>query len=153
CVNMNGGAIDCAGTGQDGEIRAGVVQRYTSRDNGTITDNDTGLVWEKKTAANMFDAYTFDQAFVYVAGLNAARFGGYDDWRLPNLRELQSLIDYGRYDPAVAPEFNDCDHGSCTVSGSYWASTSAISAGILAWRVNFIDGFQITGGKTFEIRV
>jgi len=153
CADVAGATIPCAGTGQDGEGRAGVVPRYTSHDNGTITDHATGLVWEKKTAANAFDAYTFDDAFVYVAGLNAARFGGHDDWRLPNIRELQSLIDYGRFDPAVAPEFDDCANGSCTVSGSYWSSTSAISAGILAWRVNFYDGFQIVGGKTFTIRV
>jgi hypothetical protein len=153
CMNVGGATIDCAGTGQDGEFRTGVVQRYTSHPNGTITDNNTGLVWEKKTAANVLDAYTFDEAFVYVAGLNERRFAGHDDWRVPNLRELQSLIDYGRFDPAVAPEFNDCDNGSCTASGSYWSSTSAVSAGILAWRVNFVDGFQITGGKTFTIRV
>jgi hypothetical protein len=153
CSDIPGAIVDCAGTGQDGEIRAGVVQRYTSHDNGTVTDLNTGLTWEKKTAANMFDAYTWDEAFVYVAGLNAARFGGHDDWRVPNIRELQSLIDFGKFDPAVAPEFNDCDHGSCTVSGSYWSSTSAFSAPILAWRVNFVDGFQITGGKTFTIRV
>ena len=153
CWNVAGTVIDCADTGQDGEIRAGVTPRYTSRDDGTIIDHTTGLTWEKKTAANMLDAYTFDDAFVYVAGLNATRFGGHDDWRLPNIRELQSLIDYGRFDPAVAPEFNDCARGSCTVSGSYWSSTQAVSAGILAWRVNFVDGFQITGGKTFQIRV
>lgn len=153
CVDIAGATVDCAGTGQDGDVRAGVVQRYQSHDDGTITDHNTGLVWEKKTAANMLDAYTWDDAFVYVAGLNAVRFAGYDDWRLPNIRELQSLIDYGRFDPAVAPELNDCANGSCTVSGSYWSSTSAISAGILAWRVNFYDGFQIVGGKTFTIRV
>jgi hypothetical protein len=153
CVDAAGALADCAGTGQDGEIRAGVVPRYASHDDGTITDLTTGLVWEKKTPANMFDAYTWPEAFEYVAALNAARFAGHDDWRLPNVRELQSLIDYGRFDPAVAPEFDDCDRGSCTVSGSYWSSTSAFSAGILAWRVNFVDGFQLVGGKTFDVRV
>ena len=153
CWNIRGDGIACPGTRQDGEIRAGVGLRYTSHPNGTITDQSTGLVWEKKTAANQFDAYLWDEAFEYVAGLNAVRFGGYDDWRLPNIRELASLIDYGTFNPAVASEFDDCGHGSCTVAGSYWSSTTAESAPILAWRVNFYDGAHLVGGKTFTIRV
>jgi uncharacterized protein DUF1566 len=153
CWNVLGDVVTCSGTGQDGEIKAGVSFRYTSHDNGTISDHRTGLVWEKKTAANMFDAYTWDEAFEYVAGLNAAKFAGHDDWRLPNVRELQSIINYGYVEPAVSPEFNDCANGSCTVPGSYWSSTSALSSPILAWRVNFYDGFQLVGGKTFTIRV
>ena len=153
CWSVRGDGIACHGTRQDGDIRAGVALRYTSHANGTITDMSTGLVWEKKTAANQFDAYLWDEAFEYVAGLNALRFGGYDDWRLPNLRELASLIDYGTFNPAVAPELDDCDHGSCTVAGSYWSSTSAVSAPFLAWRVNFYDGAHLVGGKNFTIRV
>ena len=153
CWDIRGNVVGCAGTGQDGDIRAGVVARYTSHDNGTITDNNTGLIWEKKTAANVHDAYTWDDAFVYVASLNAAGFGGHHDWRLPNVRELQSLIDYEKFNPAVAAEFDDCDNGSCTEAGNYWSSTTAVSSPILAWRVNFWDGFQLVGGKTFTIRV
>jgi hypothetical protein len=153
CWDIRGDAVACRGTGQDGDIRAGAALRYTSNGNGTITDHNTGLVWEKKTAANMFDAYFWDEAFDYVARLNAATFAGYGDWRLPNIRELQSLIDYGHFDPAVSPEFNDCANGSCTVSGSYWSSTSVGSSPNLAWRVNFYDGAHLVGGKTFTIRV
>ena len=88
-----------------------------------------------------------------LQGLNALRFGGYDDWRLPNIRELASLIDYGKFNPAVASEFDDCGNGSCTVAGSYWSSTTAESATFLAWRVNFYDGAHLVGGKTFTMRV
>jgi hypothetical protein len=153
CWDLHGDDVACTGTGQDGELKAGFGLRYTSNDNGTITDNNTGLVWEKKTAANMFDAYMWDEAFHYVAGLNAVNFAGHSDWRLPNVRELQSIIDYGRIGPAVAPAFNDCANGSCTVSGSYWSSTSAVASPILGWRVNFYDGFQLVGGKGFTMRV
>jgi len=153
CWDVKGDGVPCAGTRQDGEIRAGVGLRYTSHANGTITDQSTGLVWEKKTAANQFDAYMWDEAFAYVASLNAVRFGGYDDWRLPNVRELASLIDYGKFNPAVSSEFDDCGNGSCTVGGSYWSSTTTVSAPILAWRVNFYDGAHLVGGKTFTIRV
>ncbi len=153
CWNLRGDGVACPGTRQDGEIRAGVGLRYASHPNGTITDMSTGLVWEKKTAANQFDAYYWDEAFAYVAGLNAVRFGGYDDWRLPNIRELASLIYYGKFNPAVASELDDCGQGSCTVAGSYWSSTTAESATFLAWRVNFYDGAHLVGGKNFTIRV
>ena len=153
CWNLRGDGVTCHGTRQDGEIRAGVGLRYTSHPNGTISDMSTGLVWEKKTAANEFDAYYWDEAFAYVAGLNALRFGGYDDWRLPNIRELASLIDYGKFNPAIASELDDCGNGSCTVAGSYWSSTTAESATFLAWRVNFYDGAHLVGGKTFTMRV
>ena len=53
----------------------------------------------------------------------------------------------------MAPEFDDCANGSCTVSGSYWSSTSTMSNPMLAWRVNFYDGAYLVGGKGFTIRV
>ena len=50
CANSTGQVISCAGTGQDGEIQAGGTLSYTDNGNGTITDNNTKLVWEKKSA-------------------------------------------------------------------------------------------------------
>src|SRR5205809_3679684 len=50
CSNSTGQFISCAGTGQDGEIQAGGTLSYTDNGNGTITDNNTKLVWEKKSA-------------------------------------------------------------------------------------------------------
>jgi hypothetical protein len=53
-------------------------------DNGdTITDNNTGLEWEKKTAGNVGTLYTWLEAFAYIASLNTANFAGHNDWRLP----------------------------------------------------------------------
>jgi len=153
CWDAVGKAIACVGTGQDGALKAGIGLKYTSNDNGTITDNNTGLIWEKKTIANMFDVYTWGEAFDYVAALNASNFAGYRDWRLPNVRELQTIIDYENFGPAVSPEFDDCDNGSCTVAAAYWSSTSVVAAPDLAWRVSFWDGFQLVGGKGFGMRV
>ena len=44
-----GTVIPCAGTGQDGDIQAGATLSYTDNGDGTITDNNTGLMWEKKS--------------------------------------------------------------------------------------------------------
>ena len=49
CYNSAGSVISCAGTGQDGELQKGVARSYTDNGDGTITDNTTGLIWEKLT--------------------------------------------------------------------------------------------------------
>lgn len=84
--------IDCTGTGQDGDIQAGAPLSYTDNGDGTVTDHNTGLMWEKKTD-NI--RYTWRDAFVvHVAGLNAPSFAGYTDWRMPNVKELASIVKY-----------------------------------------------------------
>jgi hypothetical protein len=142
CWDTAGNLIPCAGTGQDGEFQTGAPLSYTDNGNGTITDNNTGLMWEKKSNDGTFNSftilYTWDQAFtVHVAGLNAGTFGGHSDWRLPNVRELESIVDYATAAPAVSVEFNSphCTDGSgipvtvltgnCTLRGGfYWSSTN-----------------------------
>jgi len=73
---------------------------------GMVKDNVTGLIWENKTAdGSIHDSgktYTFNDAQnVFIPQLNAANFGGYSDWRLPTQEELRSIVDYGRYHPAI----------------------------------------------------
>ena len=105
--------IACAGTGQDGEIQAGVAwpnPRFTDIGNGTVTDNLTGLMWTKdgNVMASRdpgFDtdgdtlnngAVTWQHALDYVAKLNTEAYLGYTDWRLPNVIELESLVHAGQ---------------------------------------------------------
>jgi Protein of unknown function (DUF1566) len=98
CSNSDvvGTVTPCAGTGQDGDIRAGAALSYTDNGDGTITDNNTGLMWEKKSDdGSIHDqdtAYTWDDAFgVHIAGLNAGSgFAGHTDWRLPNIRNCRA---------------------------------------------------------------
>jgi len=71
-----------------------------------IKDNFTGLIWENKTTdGSIHDSgklYTWYEAQnVFIPQLNAANFGGYSDWRLPTQEELRSIVDYGRYHPAI----------------------------------------------------
>jgi len=159
-------------TGDDGDIKAGAALSYTDNGDGTITDNNTGLMWEKKSADGTIhdkDAfYLWANAFaVHIAGLNdvagggTACFAGYCDWRLPNVKELQSIVNYGAFNPAVSAAFNTgCVAGStvltgsCTAASSYWASSSFVSNPALAWSVVFSSGNVGTGGKgnTFRVR-
>ncbi len=105
--------VDAADT--DGDLRvgpgdsAGCTPGSTYRDNGdgTITDTQLGLVWERKGDDDaIHDWYTWsDASTVHVAALNAAGRGGYSDWRLPTIAELQTLVRPGA-PTAVAPEFD-----------------------------------------------
>jgi hypothetical protein len=125
--------IACAGSGQDGEVQAGLVRVYVDNGDGTITDARTGLMWEKQSDDGSLndqdDMYTWADAFaVKIAGLNAGSgFAGYTDWRLPNVNELQTILNYAAVNPSVPPAFDvfcapACTVSvcSCTQSGRYW---------------------------------
>ena len=98
-----------------------------------------------------------------MAGLNTASFAGYTDWRVPNVKELQSIVDYETSTPSVNPVFDtSCTPGctvlscSCTVSGVYWSSTSEANGPARAWLVVFDGGFVFSfnkgGNPDFSIR-
>ena len=142
CWDSLGHEIPCFGTDQDGDIQAGAPLRFQDNGDGTITDLNTGLVWEKHsddgTVHDMNNTYTWENAFLlHIAELNATSFAGYQDWRLANVKELVSKIDFGQEglsDPPVGVHsafHNNCSPGctvltcSCTASSSFWSSTSA----------------------------
>ena len=151
----------CANTGQDGQFQTGVARSYTDNLDGTITDNNTGLMWEKlsndATVHDKDTVYLWEDAFaVKVAMLNSSSFAGHADWRLPNINELQSLANYGAQNPAVDPLFNTACPGGCDVTACsctktgfafYWSSTTAESAPSSAWGVQFSPGDIHTGSK------
>jgi hypothetical protein len=98
--------IFCSGTGQDGEYRAGLAApfgRFVDNDDGTLTDRFTGLVWLNRT--NCADARSWYEALELAASLSGTLAGGGlcnladgslpGEWRVPNVRELLSLVDYG----------------------------------------------------------
>ena len=88
-------------------------------------------------------------AFVNAEG--GVGFAGFNDWRIPNVKELQSIVDYGTSFPAVDVAFNNGAMGPCTVltcsrtvSAGYWSSTTVDGFAASAWGVNF--GFGIANG-------
>jgi len=132
--------------GDDGAIRAGAVLSYTDNGDATVTDNTTGLTWEKKTDANVDINYTWQGALAYVAELNAmnggAGFAGHNDWRLANIKELLSIVDYSRSNPPIDPAFGPTR--GVSNYAAYWSSTSW--AGYQpegnAWAVEFADSYS-----------
>jgi hypothetical protein len=160
CRNNLGAVIPCAGTGQDGETKAGAVLSYTDNGDGTITDNNTGLMWEKKSDDGSIHAqaatYTWANAFaVHIVGLNTMNagvgFAGHTDWRLPNVKELHSILNYENVIPAVSPAFNTGCVAACTVltcsctapATFYWSSSTSAASTPVAWSVSFAFGFVL----------
>ena len=94
CCDDYGFPVPCAGTGQDGEIQAGVAwpsPRFTVSGD-CITDNLSGLTWVKSVPT---DSKTFDEALAYADTLKSAGLCGHGDWRVPNINEILSLSNPG----------------------------------------------------------
>ena len=115
-----------------GMVLAGVAGAgsFTDNGNGTVTDGATGLVWQRRDD-NKKRSWTGALAYC-EEDVNLA---GKIDWRLPNIRELRSIVDYEKYNPAIdATFFPDTD------SWYYWSSTSRTDFTGNAWYVDFDDG-------------
>ena len=130
--------------GQDGELQKGTARSYTANADGTITDNATGLVWERLTSDasihSVNNDYTWTNAFAKILALNTVPcFAGFCDWRLPNVNELQTLVNYGNVVPAIDSAFNN-GVDSFTRSSFYWSSTTYQFLPNIAWVVRFDDG-------------
>jgi len=142
--------ISCPGTGQDGDIQAGVPwpsPRFIDHGNDTVTDNLTGLMWTKD--ANLpGTSKTWQEALDYVKGINTGTYSnfGYTDWRLPNRKELQSLIDRNRYNPTLPS-----GHPFTNVQGVYyWSSTSYAISSYNAWIVSMGYGYVDDVSKSYD---
>lgn len=176
---VSGIAVD-----DDGTLRVGSGLRFLDNGDGTITDLNTRLVWEKKVAGdsvtdlgNLHDA---DNAYIWsdnfglvvstlwdwLAAVNAeggTGFAGYDDWRIPNAKELLSIIDYEQGAPAVGEIWDSAACAacsdvtdlacSCTGAADYWSSTTRVVNTAQAWAIGFHSGDIAQRSKTSSNRV
>lgn len=104
------------------------LDRYVVND-GTVTDTFTGLIWEYNTINN---TKTWEQALAYCEGLSLA---GHSDWRLPNINELNSLVDYSQYNQAMNPA-----NSPIARNARYWSSTTLAYKTDYAWGVSLDYG-------------
>lgn len=104
------------------------AEKFIDHHDGTIIDQSTGLMWQKN--GNRY--LDWKTAGKYCQKLVLAKKS---DWRLPNLAEMQSLVDYSRFYPAINKSYFPK-----TNSSNYWTRTQYVGNDRYAWYVNFYNG-------------
>ncbi|MFM2587838.1 DUF1566 domain-containing protein [Vibrio sp. TBV020] len=150
--------------GQDAQYQ-GNMPSYTNNGDGTVRDNVTGLIWSATTdlngdgKINVNDKLSYEQALEYVESLTLA---GADDWRLPTIKELYSLVLFDGQDPSgfnrsgevdLIPFIDaryfdmnagDVNSGERLIDSQFVSSTRYVSTTMnrdeTVFGVNFIDG-------------
>jgi hypothetical protein len=159
--------------GQDAQ-HSGNQPAYQDNGDGTVTDLNTGLMWQQGFAE---DKLTYAEAQGYVDSVNAQRIAGYNDWRLPTIKQLYSLIDFRGTDPFsnstiglvpfIETDYFEFAYGETgageRVIDSQWVTTTLYTAdSSMMFGVNFADGrikgygtgaMGPQGAKTFYVRL
>jgi hypothetical protein len=163
CYDASGTIISCSGTGQDGDINAGTPwpnPRLTYNSDQTVTDNLAGLIWVKDgklirdpgfdndgTAGD--GRVTWEHALDYIKRLNQENHLGHNDWRLPNVIELESLINEKETRPLYWLNAQDFS----IALDQYWSSSTTSSNPSAAWTVSMIDGNISSFSKSYFFSV
>lgn len=116
-------------------VNQGLASNYTDNGNDTVTDQKTGLVWQ---LSELNVTRTWQEALVYCNELSLAGGG----WRLPNIKELSSIVDDTRTDLLIDPVFIG------TYASGYWSSTTEASYPSYAWFVGFDTGVVVSNDKS-----
>lgn len=131
------------------------TSQFEIHNNGTVTHKTTGLMWQRCSLGQSWDGATCTgtaSTHSWQNALDAAEsntFAGYADWRLPNIKELESLVESACHSPAInTAVFPD------TPSRWFWSSSPYASYVYGAWHVLFDDG-HVSGhlGKDYFSRV
>lgn len=134
----------------------GITPSYVNNGDGTITDLNTGLMWQRDPGSKT----SYINA---LSGASILTLGGYNDWRLPTVKELYSLIEYTGTDPSGVPNgtplslltpfidtnyfvfhYGDTTSGYRIIDSQYWSCTEYVSTTMgtdhSVFGVNFADG-------------
>ncbi len=133
--------------GQDAQY-AGLQPSYTDNGDGTITDLNTGLMWQKSPDLNHKSTFA-----AVVAGADSFNLAGYSDWRLPTIKELYSLTNFNGSQHTKTPYidteyfdfvFGDESAGERAIDAQYWSGTQYVGTVFggqaAVFGVNFADG-------------
>ena len=142
CIDATGAAIACANTRQDGDRRAGVAwpnPRFTVDGTGNcITDNLTGLMWARQDGG--FRTWQLGLDFA-----NSLDLCGFTDWRMPNRKELLSLVNYGAGNIGVELLNNGF---TFQMESNLWSSSSVAGSAAEAWTLIVLPGVLSQGPKS-----
>lgn len=111
--------------------------------NGTVTDSKTGLMWKQcleglsgnDCATGTATTFTWQQALQQPGVVNGTGFAGYTDWRLPNIRELRSIVEEQCFNPTI-----NTTRFPNTPSSYVWSGSPSTDGLDNAWYVNFEYG-------------
>ena len=129
--------------------------RYTVSSDGTVTDNDTGLMWKQCAEGLSGSTCTTGVAdtLAWQAALGRATnstFAEYNDWRLPDLEELRSIVAYDRHTPSInAATF------PATGGVIYWSSSPNVANGTDSLGINLNHGVDVSAARsaTHQVRL
>jgi len=163
CWDYKGNAILCAATGQDGELQVGEAwpdPRFTVNSDQTVTDKMTGLIWPRDAhdfgpaACDPAETRSWQEALNYVKCLNMVGYLGKSDWRLPNIYELRSVMNFLPNSYSRASNQLNNEGFANVLPWQYWSSTSAVTGTgniASAWTVE--NGYENTASKLFGLYV
>jgi hypothetical protein len=131
-------------TGDDGNYKFTATRSFTDNGNGSITDNSTGLIWQKCTVGagdpTCTGTATTSNYITANSACTALTLGG-KTWRIPTIQELLTLVDLGRSSPAIVNTFTSIQ------SATYWTSTPYIRDTNQNWTIDFSTGSASTTAK------
>ena len=135
CISLTFGALLASTT---------ILNADLVRDDNTeiVTDTYTHLQWQDNAQSK--DSKVWEDSIGYCEDLD---LGGYDDWRLPNIIELLSIMDDTKVEPAIDSKFKN------VVQTDYWTSTTRESDTKVAYIVNFKNGESYFMFKTYDAPV
>lgn len=162
CYDTDGSSIDCSGTGQDGETLMGrpwPSPRFVENGDGTITDNLTGIAWTKNADypfSEMCSQGTsdFGDTVNYIKCLNQNKYLGYDNWRLPNEFEINSLRNYGIPTSDKPAWLSGYGFNNLSPWGLHWSSTVEDTNGFAVgvWVGGGHWDFEYQSGHAWPVR-
>jgi len=146
CYDEQGRETNCRATGQDAAVQAGIPwpdHRFEAIGDELVRDRLTGLFWTRNSGLTEFPL-DWQDSLAFIRSMNTERRLGRDDWRLPNRREMRSLVDHSTSRPALPQPNPFLDINL----GWYWTSTTAARNSNYAWYVHFEGGRMFYGRKT-----
>ena len=117
---------------------------------GTISDTKTGLMWKKcaeglsgeNCDTGSVSTFNWQQALEQPGIVNSSGFAGYTDWRLPNIKELTSIVEEQCYHPAI-----NINRFPGTPSSVFWSASADSGYSGYAWVVYFVNGGSGNGHR------
>jgi len=133
------------------------TSRFVDHGNGTVTDTKTGLMWKQCTeglsgagcATGTAATYTWQGALQAAQTLNTnGGFAGFTDWRVPNVKELQSIVEFQCATPTI-----NATIFPATVVGWYWTASRDVNSNFTVWTITFGYGYSTSNNRLFNYYV